>query len=333
MYAAAFWRTLLPRSLFTLTSLSAANMENGSPSISADDAAKLRRHPKYWLEDGSLVVRTQGDLFKVHRTLLQRHSPVVSSLAENASRDEAARTDGCPTLHVPDELGVESADFETLLEHLYHDVPLGRDAPFPRTASILRASSKRQLDFPLLHQLARQRLESMVPSDPTAFYEVQQPDHMLTLAVDYDVYTIQKALFYTIATHANLQHDEPEGLAPGVSVPQDAQPVDSALANQFTLSPELTKRCQRLLDDLVAHFTPILFTVATAGHMACTDVFAEQWMPLVIQPALENSGLCRPIETLQTIIDLDWKAQGLCDECVSEKREEWRDEQRAVWEK
>ncbi|TFY52228.1 hypothetical protein EVJ58_g10135 [Rhodofomes roseus] len=173
----------------------------------------------------------------------------------------------------------------------------------------------------------------MVPSDPTAFYEVERPDDMLTLAVEYDVYTIQKALFYTIATHANLQHDEPEGLVPGVSAPKDAEPVEPSPANQFNLSPELTKRCQRLLDDLVAHFTPILFTVATAGHMACTDVFAEQWMPLVIQPALENSGLCRPLETLQTIIDLDWKAQGVCEECVRDKREEWKEEQGTVWEK
>lgn len=144
---------------------------------------------------------------------------------------------------------------------------------------------------------------------------------------------IQKALFYTLATHANLQHDEPEVLAPGLSVPQNAVTMDQTPTAQFNLSPELTKRCQKLLDDLVGHFTPILFTVATAGHMACTDVFAEQWMPLVIQPALENSGLCRPLETLQTVIDLDWKAHGMCDECVKEKREEWCDEQRAIWRK
>lgn len=67
--------------------------------------------------------------------------------------------------------------------------------------------------------------------------------------------------------------------------------------------------------------------------MACTDVFAEAWMPLVIQPALENNGLCKPIETLQTIIDLDWKVQGLCEECVEDKREEWRGEQKDVWDK
>lgn len=95
----------------------------------------------------------------------------------------------------------------------------------------------------------------------------------------------------------------------------------------------MLQKCKDLLDNLIGHFTPILFTVATAGHMACTDVFAEAWMPLVIQPALENNGLCKPIETLQTIIDLDWKVQGLCEECVEDKRQEWRGEQKDVWDK
>ncbi|KAJ3003046.1 hypothetical protein NUW54_g5510 [Trametes sanguinea] len=47
---------------------------------------------------------------------------------------------------------------------------------------------------------------------------------------------------------------------------------------------------------LISYFTPILF------HMACTDVLAEKWMPLVIQTALDDHTLCRPLETLERII-------------------------------
>ena len=54
--------------------------------------------------------------------------------------------------------------------------------------------------------------------------------------------------------------------------------------------------------------------------MACTDVLAEKWMPLVIQTALEDNGLCRPLETLERIIAIDWENEGLCAECVKEKR-------------
>lgn len=67
--------------------------------------------------------------------------------------------------------------------------------------------------------------------------------------------------------------------------------------------------------------------------MSCTDVFADQWMPLVIQPALEQDGVYKPLETIQRIIDIDWEAQGLCKSCADEKREEWRADQEDIWTK
>jgi hypothetical protein len=78
-------------------------------------------------------------------------------------------------------------------------------------------------------------------------------------------------------------------------------------------------------------FTPVLFTPATASHMACTDVFADTWMSLVISPAIENDGVYKPIETLERIREIDWGKHGLCSACVEEKREEWAGEQEAVW--
>lgn len=54
-------------------------------------------------------------------------------------------------------------------------------------------------------------------------------------------------------------------------------------------------------------------------------------MPLVISPALQDNGLCRPIETLRMIQKVDWEAHGLCADCCSEKRAEWEDEIRDVW--
>lgn len=117
----------------------------------------------------------------------------------------------------------------------------------------------------------------------------------------------------------------------GTDIPEVAA-TDAPLAS-VSLPPDVLKQCKELLDQLIGHFTPILYTVATAGHMSCTDVLAETWMPLVIQPAFENNGLCKPIETLQAIIDLDWTTHGLCQECVIAKREEWKEEQETVWKK
>ncbi|KAI0697299.1 hypothetical protein C8T65DRAFT_26069 [Cerioporus squamosus] len=262
---------------------------------------KLRKHEKFWLDDGSIVLRAQDDLYKVHRSLLHRHSKTLASLqplhGEHAVRDTV---DGLEVVHIPDELGVRSADFEALLEHLYHDI----------------ASSKQQLDFPTIHALARSRIEQLIPSNPEAFTRAQHAEEALALAVKYDVPSIRKALYYSVATHPHQQ---------------DVQEHANGTTSHPELAPDISARCDALLEHLIAHFTPILFTVATAGHMACTDVLAEKWMTLVIQTALDDNGLCRPLETLERIIAIDWEKEGLCPECVKDKREEWRREQRDVW--
>jgi hypothetical protein len=67
--------------------------------------------------------------------------------------------------------------------------------------------------------------------------------------------------------------------------------------------------------------------------MECTDVFAETWMPDVIAPALTSNGLCRPIETLRGIQAVHWEKKGVCPACCEEKRKEWEDEIKVVWDK
>ncbi|KAI0672630.1 hypothetical protein C8Q78DRAFT_1020489 [Trametes maxima] len=323
---AGFW-SALRRVLFAraVPAMSALTLTVATTDADSQDtrssAPALRRHARYWLDDGSLIVRAQDDIYKVHRTFLHRHSKVLASLSPSvdASVEHEKTVDGLVVVHIPDELEVRSEDFEALLEHLYHDAPLDGNATFPRIASVLRASSKDQLDFPAIHSLARDHLERIFPSGPAPSFYSEHAEEALTLAVKHDIPSIRKALYYSIATHSH-DHDPDQ---------DDA----SAAPHRPSLSPELAARCDALLEQLVAHFTPILFTVATAGHMACTDVFAEQWMPLVIQPALDDNGLCRPLETLERIIAIDWAAEGLCGECVQGKREEWRGEQRDVWER
>ncbi|THH33150.1 hypothetical protein EUX98_g1043 [Antrodiella citrinella] len=136
---------------------------------------------------------------------------------------------------------------------------------------------------------------------------------------------IQKGLYYSVATHMHFEDED--------AVPTIDEGLTGPVPLTAVIPADVVRQCKELLDQLLGHFTPILFTVATAGHMSCTDVLAETWMPLVIQPALENNGLCRPIETLQSISDVDWSTHGLCEECMVEKRQEWKGEQEVVWKK
>ncbi len=99
----------------------------------------------------------------------------------------------------------------------------------------------------------------------------------------------------------------------------------------ISLSQKDARICMTLMTCIIDHFTPVLFTPAATRHMDCTDVFAETWMPLVIQPGIQDDGVYKPLETLERIKTIDWAAYGLCASCVMEKREEWTQEQRTVW--
>ena len=91
-------------------------------SVLSPEPTVPKPHEKYWLEDGSLVLRSQATLYKVHRTLLHRHSPVLASLGPAANGTKAGSLDGVAAVTIPEERGVKDADFDVLLEHLYHDV-------------------------------------------------------------------------------------------------------------------------------------------------------------------------------------------------------------------
>lgn len=67
--------------------------------------------------------------------------------------------------------------------------------------------------------------------------------------------------------------------------------------------------------------------------MACTNLLADKWFPLVIQSAIAGGSVCKPLEALEQLKQIDWVAEGLCAACVREKREEWTHEQEDIWEK
>jgi predicted lipoprotein with Yx(FWY)xxD motif len=122
--------------------------------------------------------------------------------------------------------------------------------------------------------------------------------------------------------------------ATSIPVAEEATSLSESLPISVTarvLSAADSRICTALMTRLIEHFTPTLFTAPAASHMKCTDAFAGSWLPLVIQPAIENDGVYKPLETLQRIKEIDWEAHGLCSSCTIEKREEWTEEQRNIW--
>jgi hypothetical protein len=159
---------------------------------------------------------------------------------------------------------------------------------------------------------------------------------------------MQKALYYSLVTSPESKLDTeapqspidnpvsvaipPAGLNLDVSPKSEMlDPLRSTPDAQTILSQTDANLCTQLMTHLIDHFTPILFTPPATSHMACTDVFADTWMTLVIQPAIENDGVYKPLETLELMKGTDWEKEGLCQSCVKEKHEEWTEEQRNVW--
>ncbi|KAH6886719.1 hypothetical protein BKA70DRAFT_1334902 [Coprinopsis sp. MPI-PUGE-AT-0042] len=281
----------------------------------------------YWFEDATLTVRIEDIQFRVHQSLIARHSPLFGSV--NASLDLNRPTDvlvvstdvlfttNDPSGHrlIAKET-VAASDFEVLLAHLYHDEPLTTTSSLQRVASILRVSGSNQLHFPSIHGLARGILEGVIPADPLLLKsDSPSPFEALSLATQFDVWPVRKCLLYwLVTTHHFDDGTSSEGPQATSSESPSASSSDRAL-------------CERLLGNIIEHFTPILYTPATGSHMA------YMWMPHVIQLSFEDDGVYKPLETLERIKQIDWEAQGICSSCAGEKRREWSEEQEIVWRK
>ncbi|KIY53845.1 hypothetical protein FISHEDRAFT_54840 [Fistulina hepatica ATCC 64428] len=189
--------------------------------------------------------------------------------------------------------------------------------------------------MPTIYVLAIQCFKDMFPSE---WRPSDIPDDQLVLALrlarQYNIQSALKPIYYALS-----QFDfHTEDLAGGTD---EIGALSPAIAS---LPKEDLDILSSLHTSLIQYFTPILFTVSGAAHMACTDVFADTWMDLVIHPALVDSGVAKPLETLERIKKIDWSnarklkkseadhaVVGLCDSCVASMIEEWSEEQKKIW--
>lgn len=91
----------------------------------------VEQHPKYWNEDGTLVIQVQQTLFKVSADLLSRHSPVILKGVGSVSDDGGSSyvlvwetfeseppVEGKAHRTIRTTEEVQSKDFEVLLQTL-----------------------------------------------------------------------------------------------------------------------------------------------------------------------------------------------------------------------
>jgi hypothetical protein len=91
-------------------------------SISPDNTpvdevtANLAKYDDFWFEDGSVVIVAQDKHFRVHQSILSRHSEVFADMFSIPQPPTQETLDGCPILKLNDEL----YDLVDLMKVLYH---------------------------------------------------------------------------------------------------------------------------------------------------------------------------------------------------------------------
>ena len=82
---------------------------------------------RYWLEDGSLLLLSDRNLYKLHKTLLLRLSSNLARWTNQVhidlsimDEDFPPEVTGCAHVAIPDHIGLRNDDLEALLDHIYH---------------------------------------------------------------------------------------------------------------------------------------------------------------------------------------------------------------------
>ena len=73
------------------------------------------RHPEFYFSDGSVIIIVERTAFRVHQSILARHSEVFSGLWEVPQPSKVDLYDGCPSMHLTDSVD----DFVDVMRVLY----------------------------------------------------------------------------------------------------------------------------------------------------------------------------------------------------------------------
>ena len=90
------------------------NLARKRPRLEDKDRSYIQ-HPTLYFDDGNTIISCKSTLFRVHRTLLSKHSPVFKALFERRAAKRAEPLLGC--LHIAAEEDRE--EVEALLNVIY----------------------------------------------------------------------------------------------------------------------------------------------------------------------------------------------------------------------
>ncbi|KAF5340730.1 hypothetical protein D9611_007355 [Ephemerocybe angulata] len=143
-----------------------------------------------WFEDGSVVLQVQDVQFKVHRTIVARHSPIFLDVFAMPHPQDEPTVEGCPVLHLQDSV----QDVRHMLLAFYDKGHSTRDPlAFDAVAAMIRMGRKYDIDY-----LRHEALLRLTTEFPTTLSEWDKLPH------DYTQIHHQSGILFDIV---NLAHD------------------------------------------------------------------------------------------------------------------------------
>ncbi|KAL1752596.1 hypothetical protein FB107DRAFT_219601 [Schizophyllum commune] len=109
-----------------------------------------QHHEKHWYDDGSVVLHVEDTLFRVHRSILAKHSEIFQDAFALPTPVEAEEHDGCPLVRLR---GDRLQGWNELLDALYDSFTCvilprpRREAHRGDELSLLRVSTKYRIDY------------------------------------------------------------------------------------------------------------------------------------------------------------------------------------------
>ncbi|TRM56920.1 hypothetical protein BD626DRAFT_412807, partial [Schizophyllum amplum] len=191
------------------------------------DDAPVVRSDKLWLDDGNLVIQAERTQFRVHRSVLSRHSVFFRDLKDipQPSHSDEATARGCPVIELQDE--AEAVEF--MLDCIYDTGRALRKPSYKELLLALRMGHKYLV--PVLFDNAAKRMHKAFPTELTAWNADDVYNHfdlhddadgnyfeLLSVARAVGLETVMPALCLHYLNDASVTY---------IAVCRDRQPIDA----------------------------------------------------------------------------------------------------------
>ncbi|KAH9476347.1 hypothetical protein JR316_0011922 [Psilocybe cubensis] len=199
---------------------------------SLNTSNKGNNSDRFWFDDGNVVLLVEGTLFRVHRGVLARHSPVFRDMFKlpQPPLSQEDMVDGCPTVEFH---GDRKEDWVNVFTLIYdHETSYKNKDNFnlPVLTSMLRLGRKYQIE--IIYKAAISRLRAIVPTTFQEMTKNKSSPHpllkaddtlfsLLSVVLELGIQRFMPMLFYYCISEYSLEQIIKRHSGPNSELPYD----------------------------------------------------------------------------------------------------------------